>query len=60
MPREVFHRKRPVCLSVTARNDADRSLVEAFKQMCDAQGLSVQQGLLRAARDYLSSLEIGS
>lgn len=59
MARKIFRRERPVCLSATVTRDADRALVAAFRAMAAARGLSVQQALLQAARDWLSELGAG-
>jgi len=50
-----FGRTRPVSLSATCTKDSDRELINAFKSMAAARGLSVQAALLHAARDWLGA-----
>lgn len=59
MARRILGRPRPLCLSATCTKDSDRELIQAFKSMAAARGLSVQQALLQAARDWLSDLRAG-
>lgn len=59
MARRILNRPRPLCLSATCTKDADRELINAFKSMAAARGLAVQQALLQAARDWLSSMGAG-
>ena len=55
MARRILNRPRPQCLSATCTKDSDRELINAFKSMAAARGLSVQAELLQAAREWLGA-----
>ena len=52
-----FGKAKPSYLSVTCRQDEDKGLIDRFKAVCTNQGLSVQQGLLKAVRGFLVANE---
>lgn len=55
MTRRVLTRNRPVYLSASCTQYKVVELVKAFKQICAAKGISVQQGVLIAAREWLEA-----
>lgn len=58
MARNFFSdKKRPVYLSACLIKDCDIELVRAFEVVCQTQGISKQQGILRAVRAYLGREE---
>lgn len=55
MSRRILSRPRPLCLSATCTKDSDRELIRNFRAMAAVRGLSVQQALLQAAREWLGA-----
>ena len=55
----LFHKQNRITIGATVATDSDKALVKLFKQVCRQQGISTQQGLLRACRAYLSDLGLG-
>ena len=52
MRRQIFKSARPSCLSATVTSAADRELVDRFRALARASGLSVQGLLLVAVRSF--------
>ena len=55
MGREIFKSARPACLSATVTDPADREVVDRFRALARASGLSVQRLLLVAVRAFLEA-----
>ena len=55
MSRKIFQASKPSCLSATVTDPVDRELVERFKSLSRASGVSVQRLLLVAVKAFLET-----
>ena len=55
MARKIFQSNKPSCLSATVTDPADREVVDRFRALARASGLSVQRLLLVAVKAFLEA-----
>ena len=54
MARKLFTNPKPTYLTITARREEDQALLAAFRELCEARGSNMRQGILQAMRNELN------